>query len=452
MNASSKKSRRHKAGNHNLHNARHAAVSVLQAVLVKGRSLATARSLIADDLPARERSLAMELVNGVLRWRFRLEAMLAVLLNKPLRKKDYDIQLLLLVALYQLNELSTPDYAVVNEAVLQTRHIGKQWASAMVNAVLRSFIRDRQELLTRVDDDSVAYFSHPQWMIELFRHDWPDHAEQILQANNQRPPMWLRVNLASISVEDYEKRLHLQSIQASRHSIAEAALKLETPMNVEQLPGFKQGLVSVQDAAAQLAANLLGAEAGERILDLCAAPGGKTCHILETGTGIEMTAVEIEPLRLQKVQQNLDRLGLHASLVEGDASDAKSWWDGRLFDRILVDAPCSASGVIRRHPDIKSLRQADDLATLTRLQQQILQQAWDMLKPGGIMLYVTCSVFKQENEQQLERLLSLRGDAREVAIDENWGISCRHGRQLLPGDQDGDGFYFARLKKQDIAR
>jgi 16S rRNA (cytosine967-C5)-methyltransferase len=452
VNSSSKKTRRNKAGGQNAQSARNAAISVLQAVLVKGRSLATARLLIHDRLDEpRERSLAMELVNGVLRWRFRLEALLAQLLSKPVRKKDFDIQLVLLVALYELTELSTPDYAVVNEAVVQTRRVGKKWAAGMVNGVLRSFIRDRQALLSRADDDSVARFSHPRWLIDLIRQDWPEHAENILDANNQRPPMWLRVNLGRVSVDDYMKRLDTQGITATRHTVVETALKLDSPMDVSLLPGFAEGLVSVQDVAAQLAATLLDTEQGERVLDLCAAPGGKTCHILETTANVEMTAVELEPLRMHRLQQNLDRLGLRARLIVDDATDAQGWWDGQLFDRILVDAPCSASGVIRRHPDIKSLRQADDLASLTVIQQQILAQAWGMLKPGGTLLYVTCSVLKRENEQQIEQLLSTTEQASEVVIDENWGRSCRHGRQLLPGELDGDGFYFARLKKQENA-
>ena len=449
MSSSSRKTRSNKSGGQN---ARYVAIRVLEAVLVKGRSLATARSLVQDKLEPRERSLAMEMVNGVLRWRFRLEALLSKLLSKSLRKKDYDIQLVLLLALYELTELSTPDYAVVNEAVAQTRRVGKKWASGMVNAVLRSFIRDRDELLTLIDEDDVARFSHPRWLIDLLQQDWPQQVEQILDASNQRPPMWLRVNAGKVSVEDYIKLLDAQQIKAVRHPVAEAALKLDSPMDVSQLPGFAEGLVSVQDAAAQLATKLLGAEDGERVLDLCAAPGGKTCHVLETAANIEMVAVELESLRMQRLQQNLDRLDLHARLIIGDATDTNSWWDGQLFDRVLVDAPCSASGVIRRHPDIKSLRHADDLVSLSQIQQQILLQALNMLKPGGTLLYVTCSVLKQENEQQLERLLSTTTEAGEVVIDENWGIACRHGRQLLPGVLDGDGFYFARLKKQDKAR
>lgn len=449
MSTDSKKTGRNRADRRNSNSARYAAISVLDAVLVRGRSLATAKAQIADLVAdPRERSLAMELVNGVLRWRFRLEAVLAQLLSKPLRKKDHDIQLVLLIALYQLVELSTPEYAVVNEAVAQTRSLRKQWASAMVNGVLRSFIRDRQMIMAHADEQDVARFSHPQWLIDLLRQDWPEQADQILDANNQRPPMWLRVNQARMTVEDYLQLLQAQQLQATQHSVAKAALRLEKPRDVRELPGFTEGMVSVQDAAAQLAAQLLAAEDGERVLDLCAAPGGKTCHVLEMSGTVQMTAVELESVRMQSVQQNLDRLGLQALLIVGDATDARSWWNGDLFDRILLDAPCSASGVIRRHPDIKSLRQPNDLGALTETQHRILQQAWLMLKPGGVLLYVTCSVLKQENEQQIERLLSA-GDAEEITIDESWGIACRHGRQLLPGDEDGDGFYFAKLKKSD---
>jgi 16S rRNA (cytosine967-C5)-methyltransferase len=424
-------------------------MKVLESVLVKRRSLTTARLLLDDmALQPRQRPLAMELVNGVLRWRFRFEAMLATLMSKPLRKKDQDLQLILLIALHELNELSTPDYAVVNEAVSQAGRIGKKWASGLINGVLRSFLRERARLAAAVDEIPAAHFSHPQWLIDLLQQDWPEQVEQILTASNRRPPMWLRVNLSKVSVEDYLKRLAMQQITAVRHSNAPAGLKLDRPIDVSQVPGFDQGLVSVQDASAQLAAQLLAAESDERVLDLCAAPGGKTCHVLETAGNIQMTAVELDPGRMQKVQQNLDRMSMQARLIVADAADAESWWDGRLFDRILVDAPCSASGVIRRHPDIKSLRQVHDLVALTENQQQILQQAWNMLRPGGTLLYVTCSVFRQENEQQIEYLLRRTADAEEVTIDQGWGIVCCYGRQILPGTEDSDGFYYARLKKR----
>lgn len=451
MNASAKKPARRKAGPPPHPGARAAAVEVLNAVLVNRRSLATAKSLIDGKLELRDRALAMELVNGVLRWRFRLEALLAMLLNRPLRKKDQDLQLVMLIALYELNELSTPDYAVVNEAVAQTRRFGKKWAAAMVNAVLRHFIRDRDTLLAAVDRDRIARFSHPGWLIDLLAQDWPDELERIVTANNHRPPMWVRVNTGRVAVADYLKRLAAEGMEAQPHPLAEAALRLGAPLDVSRLPGFGEGLVSVQDASAQLAAQLLDTAKAQRVLDVCAAPGGKTCHILEAAADIDMTAVELEPSRMSRVQQNLDRLGLRARLVVGDASEADDWWDGQCFDRILVDAPCSATGVIRRHPDIKSLRRAEDLRALTSVQQRILQQSWRMLKPGGVLLYVTCSILRQENEQQIERLLSAQDDAVEVPIDANWGVACRHGRQLLPGDMDGDGFYYAKLQKRDIA-
>ena len=449
MSAASKRPGRGRAGPGGSLDARSAAVTVLEDVLVQGRSLATARVLIDERLDPRERALAMELVNGVLRWRFRLDALLSGMMKRPLRKKDMDLHLLLMVALYELVELRTPDYAVVNEAVARTRQRGKKWAAAMVNAVLRNFIRDPGRLQTTLEQDLVARYAHPRWLIEAFSRDWPDAIERIVAPNNQRPPMWLRVNRRRISVEACTQQLAAAQVTATRHPLAETALRLDSALDVSRLPGFEEGQVSVQDASAQLAAGLLGAAETDRVLDVCAAPGGKTCHVLESAD-VDMTAVDIDSPRMEKIQQNLDRLGLNARLIVGDATDIDSWWDGRLFDRILVDAPCSASGVIRRHPDIKSLRQPDDLASLTGVQQQILRQSWRMLKPGGLLLYVTCSILRQENERQIERLLSKQSDARELRIDAGWGLACRHGRQLLPGDMDGDGFYYARLKKQGI--
>ena len=425
--------------------ARSQAVSVLTEVLDKGRSLSRAKTSIQTLPEQRDRSFAMELVNGVLRWRFKLDAVLAKLLNKPLRKKDHDLHCLLMIALYELMELGSPDYAVVNEAVSVTKQLGKQWASGMVNGVLRNFIREKVSLLTF--DDDFEQFSHPQWLLDCLKQDWPHDWQRIVDANNQRPPMWLRVNTGKISMDAYASMLEQQAIQYTFHPHASSAVLLESPMHVHDLPGFDTGLVSVQDAGAQLAAQLLEPQSGDRVLDLCAAPGGKTCHLLEAVPGIDMVAVELEAERMHKVEQNLDRLGLSAQLITGDATDAQSWWDGKPLDRILVDAPCSATGVIRRHPDIKSLRKHDDLDALTQIQQQILQQAWLMLKPGGELLYVTCSVLRQENEQQVEQLLSDNSDAREILIDENWGVSCQIGRQLLPGEDQADGFYYSKLAK-----
>ena len=431
--------------------ARSVAHDILIKIMIHGRSLATVRS-DADELEPRERGHAMELVHGVLRWRWKLEYILNGLLKKPLRSKEQSLQILLLLALFELLELSTPDYAVVNEAVKLSRLGGRSWASGMVNAVLRSFIRDREHCLAQLSSDEALY-SHPGWFIDVVQHDWPDHWQSILQANNQRPPFWLRVNRRQYAIEEYRKLLQQQGLESVTHSHAHEALKLAHSLDVKSLPGFEQGSVSVQDAAAQLAAGLLNVEAGQRVLDLCAAPGGKTCHLLEMQPAIKaMVAVELDEQRMLRVRENLDRLQLEAELVVADASNSPSWWDGDYFERILVDAPCSASGVIRRHPDIKSLRREQDLLSLVVLQQQILHQAWQMLSPGGELLYVTCSVLRQENEQQISRLLAAFSDASEQVIDQNWGQACLHGRQLFPGDEDADGFYFARLRKTDTSR
>ena len=418
---------------------------------MQGRSLAAAKSA-ADVLEGRERALAMELVNGVLRWYWKLDYLLNQFLQKPLRNKEQEIKLLMLMALYELVELSTPDYAVVNEAVSAAKALGKQWAKGMINAVLRAFIRDRQACLEKMASNQEAFYSHPYWLIALLKQDWPQHWQSILQANNQRPPLWLRVNAMHHSREAYQALLQAQGIASSPHPFALQALKLEQGIDVTSLPGFAQGQVSVQDAGAQLAANLLDVHQGQRVLDLCAAPGGKTCHVLELEPGIAgMTAVELEEGRMTRVRENLQRLNLQAELIVADAGDASTWWDGKTFDRIMVDAPCSATGVIRRHPDIKTLRREEDISALAETQQRILQQAWKMLSPGGQLLYITCSVLRRENEARIAQLLATQPDAVEQNLIEpgasEWGIACKHGRQLLPGEHDNDGFYFCRLSK-----
>jgi 16S rRNA (cytosine967-C5)-methyltransferase len=417
---------------------------------MQGRSLSVAKSA-ADVLEGRERALAMELANGVLRWYWKLDYLLSQFLKKPLRNKEQEVKLLLLMALYELVELNTPDYAVVNEAVSASKAMGKQWAKAMINGVLRNFIRDQEACLKKMESNQEAYYSHPYWLIALLKKDWPDHWKTILQANNQRPPLWLRVNASQSNTEDYQKLLNEQGLPTTKHIFAAQALKPEQGVDVTSLPGFDQGVVSVQDAGAQLAAGLLDVHQGQRVLDLCAAPGGKTCHVLELEPGIEtMVAVELEENRMARVRENLNRLNLNAELIVADASD-DSWWDNKLFDRILVDAPCSSTGVIRRHPDIKSLRWEEDIKSLVDVQQKILQQAWQMLVPGGKLLYVSCSVLRQENEKQMGELLSMHNDAVELNLiedgSEGWGVACKHGRQLLPGENDNDGFYYCCLTK-----
>lgn len=427
--------------------ARQASLKTLKQVLA-GQSLSTVQPLTIDLLEdKRDRGLANELVNGVLRWRWQLEHVVSQLLGKPLKQKDGDVQLILLLALYELIECRTPDYAIINEAVELVRKTGKKWAASLVNAVLRRFTREKAVLLADLGEAQVKY-SHPVWLLEKIKQDWPEKWQQILEANNQRPVFWLRVNQRLSDVSQYQVLLAKNGIEAEVSSIASDALKLAQGVDVRLLPGFADGVVSVQDAGAQLAAQLMNVHAGDSVLDLCAAPGGKTCHLLEKYTALErILAVEIDERRMQRVTENLQRLNLSAELIVADASDYQLWWDGKPFDRILLDAPCSASGVIRRHPDIKSLRRETDIAQLVTLQAEILSSAWQMLAVGGELLYVTCSVFKDENETQIARFIDQNPDVSEIKISENWGEACAYGRQLLPGEHDADGFYFCRLHK-----
>ena len=409
-------------------------------------------SLLAGQLQAlddpRQRALAQELTFGTLRWYYLLEAVLAKLLKQALKKQDRDIHALLLVGLYQLLLLHMTAHAAVNETVEAARFTGKSWAVNLVNAVLRNAQRRSQELLAGVQADPATRWSHPVWWVAKLRHDWPQHWQQVLEANNQRPPMVLRVNLLRSDCGDYLERLRVAGIAGRQLPGADAAVLLDEPVGVDRLPGFCDGLVSVQDGAAQLAAPQLELAAGQRVLDACAAPGGKTGHILEIAPQLEeLVAIDSAPRRVEKIRDNLSRLQLKATLVTADAADTEHWWNGRPFDRILLDAPCSASGVVRRHPDIKLLRRYDDLPELSQQQQRLLEALWPLLAPGGILLYVTCSVFCEENTLAVQAFMNRHADVSELPLAVDWGIAQPVGRQILPGEQGMDGFYFARLTK-----
>ena len=435
--------------------ARQAGLKALKLVF-SGKSLSVAQVETIDVLEdKRDRGLANEIVNGVLRWRWQLEFFTSQLLSKKLKEKNQDVQLILLMALYELMACRTPDYAVINESVELVRKSGKQWAGSLVNAILRRYTREKEALADAIKTDD-ARFSHPQWILEKIKKDWPEQWQQLIEANNQRPAFWLRVNKRQNDVPQYKKLLDENEIESEVTDLSDQALKLVQGMDVRLLPGFADGAVSVQDVGAQLSANLLNVLDGHCVLDLCAAPGGKTTHILERHPGIKkIVAVEFDENRMQRVDENLQRLRLsededgqvEIELVVADARDYKQWWDGECFDCILIDAPCSASGVIRRHPDIKSLRRESDIQTLVDLQAEILAVAWQMLAPDGELLYITCSVFKDENQQQIKKFIAKTQDVREIVIDADWGVACEHGRQLFPGEQAADGFYFCRLKK-----
>ena len=435
--------------------ARQASLKALKLVF-DGHSLSATQIKTIDKLEdSRDRGLANELVNGVLRWRWQLEFFVSQLLSKPLKPKDSDVQLVLLMALYELLECRTPDYAIISEAVELVRKSGKRWADGLVNAVLRRFTREKEALVSSASGeqatDQVKY-SHPAWLLKKIKNDWADNWQQILNANNQRPDFWLRVNKRFCSTSQYQQLLLENDIESTLSDITGQALKLSQGIDVRQLPDFSAGAVSVQDVGAQLTAGLLNLGKDQRLLDLCAAPGGKTCHILETAESIKsLLAVESDALRMPRVEENIQRLKLDEQikpeLIVADAREYRQWWHGEYFDRVLIDAPCSASGVIRRHPDIKTLRRATDIEPLVKLQAEILLSAWQMLAVGGEMLYVTCSIFKDENQNQMRQFLTQHKEAVELPIDAIWGKPCDHGRQLFPGEHGADGFYFCRINK-----
>lgn len=429
-------------------NLRNSAAQILARVIGDGQSLTQALQaglpMIAD---AKDRAFVQAACYGVLRYYQQLDFLAGRLLSKPLKAKDADIRALLLLGLYQLRHMRVKPHAAVSETVAACKH--KPWAKALVNAVLRQYLRDADQLQQACSADPEAGRNHPAWLIARLEQCWLQQAAAILAANDQPPPLVLRVNLLRGGRDDYLELLADQGIAATAVAECPAGLMLEQPLGVELLPGFAAGRASVQDAAAQLAAELMDLRPGHNVLDLCAAPGGKTAAILESQPGLAtLLAVDVDAGRLARVRENLDRLGLAAELLVADASAAADWAQARRFDRILLDAPCSGLGVIRRHPDIKLLRRDSDIAALQDLQRRILDNAWTLLSPGGLLLYATCSVLKQENEEQVAAFLGRHADAGECPIAADWGEARPHGRQILTGDRRMDGFYYARLVKK----
>jgi 16S rRNA (cytosine967-C5)-methyltransferase len=356
--------------------------------------------------------------------------------------------MLLVSGLYQLLYMRTPAYAAVSASVALAPDMGKPWAAKLINAVLRNFERQRGTLLAGIEHKPELIYSHPDWLLQRLQQDWPQHWQNIAEADNGHPPQSLRVNLARVARSDYLQQLRDAGFAAEPARYIASAITLAQPVSVNQLPGFGQGLVSVQDAAAQLAAPLLDLQPGQQVLDACAAPGGKSCHILEQMHQISLLALDNDAVRLDKLRQNLQRLQLSATVMTGDAGQPQQWWDGRRFDRILLDAPCSASGVIRRHPDIKLLRRNSDIDQFAGYQARLLERLWPLLQPGGKLLYATCSVFRQENSDIVQRFMEAHRDAREHCLEHSgWGHPCAHGRQILPGEAGMDGFYYACLVK-----
>ena len=335
-----------------------------------------------------------------------------------------------------------PAHAAVGETVEATKNLKGPSLRGLINAVLRNYQRNQEELDQAAVSHDAGKYGHPNWLLKLLREAYPEQWESIVEANNSKAPMWLRVNHKHNSRDEYLALLTKEGIQASTHSRAGDALKLDSPCDVTRLPGFDKGWVSVQDAAAQLSVDYLEPKDSELILDCCAAPGGKTAHILERTKDSQVVAIDSDNGRLKRVHENLKRLNLNAKVICGDARQPEQWWQGGQFDRILLDAPCSATGVIRRHPDIKWLRRKEDIPALAQLQSEILDAMWQQLKAGGTMVYATCSITPQENSQQVDAFLKRTSDAQLLGSDR-----ANPGRQILPGEEDMDGFYYAVLKK-----
>lgn len=411
------------------------------ATKVQGHSDANASTL------AKDARLSTELAYGSVRHYFSLRNLVDQVLDEPYAGLDSLVSSLLIVGAYQLRHTRIPSYAAVNETVAATRSLRKPWARKLVNTVLRRL----SGIAIRADDEE-ARFDHPTWLIEAVRRDYPGSWEAILDANNSRAPQSLRVNCQHQSRQAYQATLKAAGLDAVPGMVPESLL-LASPVPVHRLPCFAEGAVSVQDEGAQLAAGLLAAQPGHRLLDACAAPGGKTFHLLETRPDVEVLAIDANPERVAAMQKECRRLGFDPSFVQTGDATGLDWWDGRSFDRILLDAPCSGSGTLRRHPDIKLLKNATDLAAFQAIQRKLTATVWQTLAPGGILLYCTCSILNDENDAVLEHFLREHRDAQPVALDDvSWGTATRYGRQLVPSKGGPDGFYYALVARRKARR
>lgn len=408
------------------------------------------------ELARQDLSFFRELCYGSLRYFFYLDALLRPFLKKPLTKKDADIHALLLIGLYQIIYLRTPDHASLSATVDACSALKKHWAKGLVNAILRNYLRQQADSDPNPAsqlNDAAAANGHPGWLYKKLIADWPQQYRAILDYNNAAPPMTLRINLKQTGRDEYRQELVQTGIETYDSALGATDIRLTHAVDVGSLPHFEQGWVSVQDGGAQLAATLLDPQPGQHVLDACAAPGGKSVHLLQQEPGIYLTAIDSRADRLQRVTENLQRCQLAAdneriTLIHADAADTSQWWNGKPFDQILLDAPCSGTGIISHHPDIKLLRRADDIAAFAVQQLRLLNRLWPILKEGGELLYCTCSVMPEENWQIIEQFLAATPSARHMSIRANWGVVMDKGRQLLPNRGKNGGFYYARLSKR----
>jgi 16S rRNA (cytosine967-C5)-methyltransferase len=427
-------------------NPRAVAAQVLAELISKGRSLALLLPPAVERIDEKDRGLLQELCYGVARLSPQLSGVIDQLLKKPLREKDSDVYALLLIGAYQLSYMRVPDHAAMSETVEAAKQLNKIWAKGFINGVLRQYSRRREILENNLSP--AAGKAHPAWLFGMIEKQWPDYLSQIIDANNTAAPMTIRVNTKHQSREEYLQCLNDAEIPAKACGYAQSGITLDEAIDVTQLPGFMDGHCSVQDESAQLSASLVLQKNPNKILDACCAPGGKTCHILEAAsTEIAVDAIDIEASRLVRVEENLTRLNVSANLITANAAEIDTWWDGEFYDAILLDAPCSATGVIRRNPDIKILRKPEDIVKLAALQQSLLNALWQCVKPGGILVYATCSILPMENSNNIESFIAAHTDAKEISIASDWGIEQAIGRQILPSIDGPDGFYYACIQK-----
>jgi 16S rRNA (cytosine967-C5)-methyltransferase len=414
--------------------ARAAAANIILQIVQKKKSLnELLPSLVTEK--SRDRAFIQALCFGVCRYYFQLESIANQLLKKKV--SDIEVFILVLLGIYQLREMKVSPHAAVSETVAAAEELKKSHAKGLINAVLRNYQR-------RADEFNELHHLHPAWLAEKIKKDWPLDWQAIITANNQFPPFSLRINSLRISRNDYLNKYMAAAIISETHS----GIIMAEPLPITEVPGFLEGLISVQDGAAQLAAEIMQLAPGQTVLDACAAPGGKTAHILECEPALSsLIALDNNPNRLNKVKENLSRLQLNAQLICQDAACPDDWWDGKLFDRILLDAPCSGSGVIRRHPDIKLLRRPSDISKMVAEQNRLLSALWPLLKKDGLLIYSTCSIFSEENSDLLQNFLHNHPDAKEQKILTDWGKNCQVGKQILPGMNNMDGFYYACLRK-----
>lgn len=429
-------------GYENNYNIRAIAAQVINTVLERGRSLSVVLTSLQQNISDKDRTLLKELCFGVLRVLPKLEFCIQQLMVRPLIGKKRILHYLVMVGLYQLIYTRIPAHAALSETVSGAKILKWEKLKGLVNGILRQFQRQQIILLEKSTKDSSHYL-HPNWLLERIKKAYPEKWQQIIEANNKKPPMWIRVNRIHHSRSEYLKLLKNVGIEATVHPIYVDAIRLNFPCSVRQLPGFFYGWVSIQDVYAQGFINLLNPKNGEYILDVCSAPGGKTTYILEVAPKAKVLAIDIDQKRLFCVKENLERLQLTARVKIGDGRTPDKWCSKQLFDRILIDAPCSATGVIRRHPDIKWLRRDSDISALTKLQSEIMDAIWIKLKKGGCMLYSTCSILPEENQKQVFAFLERQSNAKWIKTSQN----DTFGKQQLPHPEEGDGFFFAKIIK-----